>query len=486
MRFIERVCGVAAAALRAIARPIILPGRGGRPARRGPGPLISPLIGLLSLLAGLLVGPLGEAVAAAEPAEHPRGELRLADALAAALRGNPDLQLYPYERRAVEARTLQAGLRPNPELGVDIENFAGSGEYHGASALETTLRLGVLLETAGKRQRRIDAAARGGAVVDADYALQRLDVLAETARRFVDVAESQAQYELAERGVDSAQAVLDATDRAVRIGRLSSFERNRARIALARATLEREHYEHLLRTQKRSLAALWGEREAEFTAVRADLYALPEVADYAVLRERLRDGAEAQRYAAEAGLRDAEVALARAKARPDPLLSAGLRHLDRSDDTALVAYLQLPLPFRDRNQGAIAEAQARRQRVDVAAHAAQVRADAVLYDLVQELGHARTVLEALRGELIPQADEALLLARRGYENGRFGYLDLADAQRTRLELEREAVANAAEYHRYFAAIERMTAAVADSATSSLPVSVNAVSALSVPFAGARP
>ena len=50
---------------------------------------------------------------------------------------------------------MQAGLRPNPELGLDIENPTGSGSYKSADQMENTLTLSQLIELGGKRPARI-------------------------------------------------------------------------------------------------------------------------------------------------------------------------------------------------------------------------------------------------------------------------------------------------------------------------------------------
>ena len=61
------------------------------------------------------------------PPETPTDVLTLRQALALALVQNPELRAFSWEVRAAEARTLQAGLRPNPELGLEVENVAGTG-----------------------------------------------------------------------------------------------------------------------------------------------------------------------------------------------------------------------------------------------------------------------------------------------------------------------------------------------------------------------
>ena len=50
--------------------------------------------------------------------------LTLAEAFARVLSDNPELAMYPYDIRAAEARALQAGFRPNPQVSLDVENIA--------------------------------------------------------------------------------------------------------------------------------------------------------------------------------------------------------------------------------------------------------------------------------------------------------------------------------------------------------------------------
>src|SRR6187402_471561 len=77
-----------------------------------------------------------------------------AEALQNTLENSPQLAVYPYEQRAAEARALQAGLRPNPELEMEVENVAGSGDYSGTQNAEYTLTLSQVIELGDKRQSR--------------------------------------------------------------------------------------------------------------------------------------------------------------------------------------------------------------------------------------------------------------------------------------------------------------------------------------------
>ncbi len=149
--------------------------------------------------------------------------LSLADALARALKHSPSLQVYDPSRRAAEAERLQAGTRPNPELAAEFENLGGTGEVRGTRALETTLTLSQLVELGGKRDRRVAVAEGALATLEAEYAVARLDVLAETAQRMTDVAQAQTQVALAQRATDLVQQTQAAVEKRICVSAASSM-----------------------------------------------------------------------------------------------------------------------------------------------------------------------------------------------------------------------------------------------------------------------
>lgn len=400
--------------------------------------------------------------------------LSLSEALARALRDSPQLRVYPYERRAAEADELQAGLRPNPELGVELQNFAGTGAVRGVKSLETTLTLSQLIELGGKRGRRVEAAEAAAGGVAADYDVARLDVLSETTRRYVDVAEAQAQLEATQRSIDLAKQTGEAVERRIRAGAASTAERNRANIARLRAQLDAQRAQGELDARRVALGAMWGQGAPDFNTVSGDLYAIPPLADFSAFAERLQTSPDFTRFASERRLREAEVKLAQAEAVPDLTVGAGVRRLNSGAevggtgaDYGLVASLNLPLPLFNRNQGKIAAAQERVGQSDAERDAALLRTRAVLYGLYQAAAQARRQAEALRSEALDQAEQALTLTQRGFLNGRFSFLELADAQRQVLELRSQAITASADAQRIDAEIERLTAQpIVAAATSS--------------------
>ena len=102
------------------------------------------------LLAGALV-----ACAQAAQAEP----ITLADALSRGADSSPRVSQAKAQADAAEARARQAGVSPNPELSLEVENFAGSGAFQGLRSTETTLALSQRIELGGKRSARVGVAS---------------------------------------------------------------------------------------------------------------------------------------------------------------------------------------------------------------------------------------------------------------------------------------------------------------------------------------
>jgi outer membrane protein, heavy metal efflux system len=393
---------------------------------------------------------------------EPTGPLDLAQAIALGLANNPLLSAYSYDVRAAEAQRIRAGYRPNPEIGLEVENLPGSGSRSGADATETTLRLSQVIELGGKRSRRLDEARLAGGVAAWDYESRRLDVLADTTQRFIAVAAAQERLTLAREA-----AVLAETERAVVTGRVqaarnSVVEQKKAEIAVAQAKLEEGHAAHALLAARKTLAVMWGNEDPAFTSARADFFAHRTPETYGSLMAKIGRNPDLARLALEASLRESQLRLARAVGVPDLTLSAGLRQFADENEWAGVFGVSLPLPFFDRGQAGLYEALQMKGKTETLGRAIRGQIAVKLFGIYQELLHAVTELDTMAGDILPAAREVLRTTEEGYQQGRFSYLELADARRSLIELRRANLEAAFNYHTYLAEIDRLigTAALA--------------------------
>lgn len=399
------------------------------------------------------------AVLAALLATGARGEpapLTLEQAVARAVAQNPALRGSEYLLQASRARESAAAQRPPYAVELDLEDFGGSGPLEGADALQTTLRLSGVLDLGGRRDARIAFAISGTDAASTEQRAVRLDLLAEVASRFADAAARQERLAIAQESTRLAAAMAEFVRERIRIGAAPDYELRRAEIQVAHAQIEMEHAEHELASARMRLAATWGSTEPGFERVAADLYALPPVDSFERLAERVNGNAEIQRLLSRERLAAAQRRLAESEARPQVGWSAGVRHLESIDENALVASFSVPLGARQRARPAIREAEALASKAALDIESARIEAVASLYGLYQELAHARTEFEVLRGTIQPRTEEVLRSTGEAFRQGRAGFLELANAQQQLLAFREQALGAAAAYHGLLIEIERLT------------------------------
>ncbi|MDP3940309.1 MAG: TolC family protein [Deltaproteobacteria bacterium] len=398
--------------------------------------------------------PSGDPAPVAMPESNK--SLTLPGALALALERSPKLASFSWEIRVREGDALQEGLFPNPELEMELEEFAGSGELSGFDATEGTLAISQLIETGGKRGKRRRAATIDAEVAAWEYEAARLEIYADVVKAFARVHTAQKMVALEEELHRLAQSLAGAVDRLVEAGAASPVEKKRARVEEGAARLDLATARRGLESARAQLAATWGALAPDFVRVEGDLAAVTQPPDLEKLRNRLQRSPELARWQREVARREAVVEREKAKRFPDVTALAGARRLSELDENAFIAGLKVPLPLFNRNQGAIAAARGNLRKAQKEQAAAEARLHADLDTAYRELIARRDEVEGLRSDLIPGAREAYEAVREGYLLGLFRNVDVLDAQRRLSELSLRELEALQAYHVAKADIERLT------------------------------
>jgi outer membrane protein, heavy metal efflux system len=347
---------------------------------------------------------------------------------------------------------LQAGLLPNPQLGAVAENF-GNNALQGFDSTAITLQLSQLIELGGKRAARREATQLARDLAGWDYERQRIKVLTETHEAYVEVLSAQMRTALTEQLVDLAEEAAAAAAKRVTAGKVSPVEETKATVATTSVRIELARAERELEAARRRLAAIWGSTAPHFERALGVLEAVPPIPTLEQLMERLRQNPELARWATELAERQAVVALEETRAIPDFTASFGVRRFDEPGDDALVIGISLPLPVFNRNQGAILEAQRRLTKAEEERRAVEVRVATALSNAYQTLAGAFAEIAALKAEVLPGARSAFEAASKGYRLGKFGLLDVLDAQRTLFGTKAQYLRALTDYHQSVAQVE---------------------------------
>ncbi|TFI59784.1 TolC family protein [Sphingomonas parva] len=373
-----------------------------------------------------LAGPPAPSRAANLPLLAPRegplaASLTLQQALEEAEARSPAILAARARVEAAEARIRQAGFRSNPELSVEVENFAGTGDLSGFRGTETTVALNQRLDLGGRRRTRVAAAQAELAAEQLRLSIARADLAQAVREQFARAVTARERLRIASDSEARARDLARVAGILVQEGREPPLRAIRARSAAAQALADLEAARAEERASRSTLASLFGVTEPPAEVVGALLDLQPRtLTPENSLEVRL---AEAERLRAEA-----EVGRERSEARLDPAVGLGVRHVRENGDFALVGGVSMPLPVFNRNQGNIAAAQAgvRAAEANLASVTASARVRA--QNAITNVDAAAARVAALENAAIPEAAEAVRLAEISYREGRATLLELLDAQ----------------------------------------------------------
>jgi cobalt-zinc-cadmium efflux system outer membrane protein len=328
--------------------------------------------------------------------------------------------------RAAEGGTIQAGVRPNPSIGLEAENIGRGTSDNGLSQEQTTLSLIQPFEIGGQRTARINAAGAALETARAERDRTRIELAYELAVAYVSAEEAGQRAELAAESLDRAQEDERAALALVNAGReadLRAVQANAARTA-AEADLESARAD-----ATEALARLSGlaGSPVPFTGITPSLLdraaEAPRAGSDQISSPAVR-AAEAARSAAFQ-----RIAVERTRATPDVSISLGVRRFGGENAKAVVAGVSIPLPLYNSNAGNIATAEAELAAAEARVAGARLSAEADYRAALSQAVAAERRVNAA-DQAVQAADEAYRLARVGYDAGRTPLVEVLASRRT--------------------------------------------------------
>jgi cobalt-zinc-cadmium efflux system outer membrane protein len=360
---------------------------------------------------------------------RPLADLSLDHAIALALQSNPSLASREQAAFAAEARVSQAGLLPNPEFEFEAENFGGSGALSGFDSAENTATISQPILLGGKRKHRRAGAESEWALAGRDLEAVRLDVIAGTTAAFYQVLIAQQREALSTELLGLAESFAHTVQVRVDAGKVSPVEGTRAKIEVAKARARLARAVRGLEAARALLAATWGSRKLTFDRVVGEMPAPIPPPSLQQLRSYLMETPEITRLEEEVQRQQRAFDLEKSLRLPDLRVGIGRRQFEETGQSAWVAAVSLPIPIFDRNQGARKAAKFDLERSRRDAEAVQVAIDAELAAAFQRLDAAAQDATIVNQEIVPSANSAFVAVETGYREGKFGFLDVLDAQR---------------------------------------------------------
>lgn len=385
--------------------------------------------------------------------------ITLAAAWDKALAANPGLQAARFGAAAAEGLVMQSQARPNPEVSVNVEDTRPETRTN-------TVQISQRIELGGKREARMQLAdsekAAAQATVVASQAALRYQVLVN----FNELLLAQQRVDFATKTHALATQALDAANKRVQAGKVPPLEASRAQVAQANAALELAQARSLTGVAQQNLASLWGGRGAELGLAIGDFSATVQAPTAEQLDQRL-DDAPAMLLARRALEQShAASAVERAKRVQDPTLSLGVKRARDVGRNQVFVGVSIPLPLFDSNAGNQLQALRKVDQAEQQLQDQRLQLQAQVFAARQQWLSSNQQVALLQSQVIPTAQSAYDLAVRGFSLGKFGFLDVLDAQRSLFDSQRQLLDQLMASHRARAEIERIfgTPALAAAAT----------------------
>lgn len=397
-----------------------------------------------------------EAGAADVSVEEPTGNVTLRQALALALLRNPDLASTSWDVRMSEARRLQASLPPNPEVAFDMDLFSP------LRLAEKTLQLGQVIFLSPKLQQQTQVAVLQRDLAGWDYEARRIRAFTDTAKAFVVLRAAQEQVSLAEELLNISQKMAQTASERVRSGKASPLEEMKARVELGNVRIGLEQARQAVPAARKLLAVQWGSTSPQFEKAEAQFDVAAPIPTAEQMETLLAQNPEVARWATEMEHRRAVLRLERSRAIPDLVLAGGWKREGETGRNGGIFNAAIPLPIFDRNQGGIREAEYGVAKARAESQAAQSKVYSELAEAYQALATAHGQALILKNDVLPEAQKAFDASLEGYRQGKFGYLDLLDAQRTLFQAKVQYIGVLADYYSASANVEGLIGQSLDS------------------------
>ncbi|MBI3875661.1 MAG: TolC family protein [Verrucomicrobia bacterium] len=348
---------------------------------------------------------------------------------------HPSLDVARAQLEAAKAAEISAGARPNPTASLSPGyNFSTVNAAPNLSHWFPGVDVDVPIETAGKRGLRMTLARHRTEVA-------RLNLYSTAWKVRANVRDSVVQHDYQRRlaieldgKLGAQKQLLDLLEERFKAGAISQGELSSVRVAYEKTKLEVSLAGESSRDSLNRLAAAIGvPPRAEDYVFGNPIHAprwpeLTNVLSTAVKQAALQNRADLRAALAEYAATQAALQLEIAKQYPDIHLGSGYQW-DQGDNKWTILKLSLDLPLFNRNQGAIAEARARRE--EAAARFIELQAQAIA-----DIGRTMTTFQIAygRSKTTTAAYEALKQQGKFLEaQMKAGAADAVDLAQLRIE-----------------------------------------------------
>lgn len=369
---------------------------------------------------------------------------------------HPELRRLKLVENKLAWQVKQAGLRPELELEIEVENFGGGGQFSGTDSAESSIALSSVLELGGKRSARRELASAELSHNELIRKAQTLDLVGELSEVFITCLSIQEKILLAREQVELLEDVLKTVQKRSDRGIAPEADLMQAKVALAKAKINLNSLEQEFERRKLLLAGFWGNTQPEFDRISANLFEFGTEKSFEALLDQAKTAPDFRALITSERLGEASITLEKANSSPGIEWKVGIKQMEDVDESALIVGVSMPLFSGKRSRSNVAIAQLNRDSLNIEKESMILKMHSQLFMAYSLRSQHVLTVDQLTDEIVPSLEKALLAIQKGYENGRYRYSDLVKAQEDLIEAKQNKIDSAMLALLSQSVIERLT------------------------------
>ncbi|MGQ3890168.1 TolC family protein [Legionella sp. CNM-1927-20] len=352
--------------------------------------------------------------------------LTFQQALVLACANNPELKAEMDKARAMKGFFIQSKQYPNPTVLLEAENIGGSGSYQGFESAETTLSVFQPIPLGNRLQYAQFATLADYIASLASIAVQQSRLYIAVGTAYIDTLNASQWYQITKKLTRLNEQIVTEINRRVIAGAGSQLDLKLAqiRLGIARIQEKRAYRDRVISRTK--LDRLIGKQLSpkEKLTYRGLVH---QQGTWGPISQRIDCSPSIKEKLLRLKAKRATITSVKKNIWPNLTLQLGVRHFSDDGSNAAVISASAPLPVFDKNQGKIATEEAGYTQIWHEIQGLRLELKQNLYALFLQGKQSYYELQEVRQSLLPLARRAVSLARQGYQQGRYTYIELANA-----------------------------------------------------------
>ncbi|MCW8997954.1 MAG: TolC family protein, partial [Kangiellaceae bacterium] len=353
-------------------------------------------------------------------------DINLRTALKLTLAHHPELQRFPFVIKSAEGLEQQSRITPLPKIEAGIENLLGSENFSGTDSAELNIAFSQVFEDEDKVSSRFQYASAKTKKLRAEFVQAKLQLLAETSRRYYQLLYLQQSGTLKLKQIKDYQTALSAIKRRAKAGAAALADVTRVELLLAQAQSSQLRLITQRQNAKYQLASMW-QGQTDFEKVVGQFQSTFSIPQMAFFNANLKDIPIYVTQQTSIALANKKLAMEKNQSESDMNFSVGLRHHQLTSDQSLNFGFSMPLSTRNPNQGKINSAQAALEQATIDNQMLKHQLELNFAKYREQLVNQTQTLTHHQKQLAPLARKLLKQVKQGFDKGQFSVLQWVDA-----------------------------------------------------------